>query len=241
MINGYPKFKEYTEFEIPDAVSVAVGTEVFNTTYQVKMRSNGTSWKYLGIATATLSALPLPTAVPSGTRFNITDLGTGSAIFMSNGIHWLPVGEVLLFVNNVGATLTAVTTETVLSQFTLNKKLASPNMTIIVNSLWSMNGGTNLKTPRVRFGGSTGTEYVNPQIASNSSFQPECLIRFTNALNSQTAMASTQWPSYSAAGGVAVTSSLDMTVNDAEIVLSGQLANAADYLTLRCYTITLRG
>ena len=146
-----------------------------------------------------------------------------------------------LYVDNVGATLTTVTTETVLSEFTLNKKLASPNMTIVVNSLWSMNNSANIKTPRVRFGGIAGTEYVNTQIASNSSFQSECLIRFRNALNSQIAMAGTQWSSYSATGGAVVTSSLDMTVNDAAIVLSGQLANAADYLTLRGYTITLRG
>ena len=36
---------DYTEAELPDADDVAVGTEVFNTTYQVKMRSNGTSWE----------------------------------------------------------------------------------------------------------------------------------------------------------------------------------------------------
>ena len=188
----------------------------------------------------TVANLPAASAA-SGQMVRVTDLGTGSAVFVSNGSHWLPVGEVLLYVDNVGATLTTVTTETVLSEFTLNKKLASPNMTIIVNSVWSMNNSANIKTPRVRFGGIAGTEYVNPQIASNSSFQPECLIRFRNALNSQIAMAGTQWSSYSATGGAVVTSSLDMTVNDAAIVLSGQLANAADYLTLRGYTITLRG
>ena len=188
----------------------------------------------------TVANLPAASAA-SGQMVRVTDLGTGSAVFVSNGSHWLPVGEVLLYVDNVGATLTTVTTETVLSEFTLNKKLASPNMTIVVNSLWSMNNSANIKTPRVRFGGIAGTEYVNPQIASNSSFQPECLIRFRNALNSQIAMAGTQWSSYSATGGAVVTSSLDMTVNDAAIVLSGQLANAADYLTLRGYTITLRG
>ena len=188
----------------------------------------------------TVANLPAASAA-SGQMVRVTDLGTGSAVFVSNGSHWLPVGEVLLYVDNVGATLTTVTTETVLSEFTLNKKLASPNMTIVVNSLWSMNNSANIKTPRVRFGGIAGTEYVNPQIASNSSFQSECLIRFRNALNSQIAMAGTQWSSYSATGGAVVTSSLDMTVNDAAIVLSGQLANAADYLTLRGYTITLRG
>lgn len=236
-----PLIFDYTEAELPDADDVAVGTEVFNTTYQVKVRSNGTSWMYLGIGTATLSALPLPTDVPSGTKFNITNLGTGSAVFMSNGSHWLPVGEVLLFVDPVETTLTATTTETVFTTFTLNKKLASPKMTIVVNSVWSMNNSANIKTPRVRFGGVAGAEYVNPQIASNSSFQSECLIRFKNALNSQVGMASTQWSAYSAGGGATVASSLDMSVNNADIVLTGQLTNAADNLTLRAYTVTLRG
>ena len=193
------------------------------------------------IVECTVADLPLATAASKNTFYRITDLGTGSAVFTSNGSHWLPFGEVLLFVDNIGATLTAVTTETVLSTFTLNKKLASPNMTIVVNSVWSMNNSANIKTPRVRFGGFAGTEYVNPQIASNSSFQSECLIRFRNALNSQLGMSTTQWPAYSTGGGAVVTSSLDMSVNDADIVLTGQLANAADNLTLRAYTVTLRG
>ena len=193
------------------------------------------------IVECTVADLPLATAASKNTFYRITDLGTGSAIFMSNGSHWLPVGEVLLFVDNVGATLTTVTTETVLSTFTLNKKLASPNMTIVVNSVWSMNNSANIKTPRVRFGGVAGTEYVNTQIASNSSFQSECLIRFRNALNSQLGMSSTQWPAYSTGGGAVVTSSVDVSVNDADIVLTGQLANAADNITLRAYTVTLRG
>lgn len=193
------------------------------------------------IVECTVADLPLATAASKNTFYRITDLGTGSAVFTSDGSHWLPVGEVLLFVDNVGATLTTVTTETVLSTFTLNKKLASPNMTIVANSVWAMNNSANIKTPRVRFGGIAGTAYVNTQIASNSSFQSECLIRFRNALNSQVGMASTQWPAYSTSGGAVVTSSLDMVGNDAEIVLSGQLANAADNLTLCAYTVTLRG
>ena len=77
-------------------------------------------------------------------------------------------------------------------------------MTIIVNSVWSMNNSANIKTPRVRFGGISGTEYVNTQIGSNNSFQSECLIRFRNALNSQTAMSATQWSSYGVGGVVAL-------------------------------------
>ena len=43
-ISGYPKFKQYTEAQMPLPTSVPNGTEVFNTTYQVKMRSDGTRW-----------------------------------------------------------------------------------------------------------------------------------------------------------------------------------------------------
>ena len=61
----------------------------------------------------TVANLPAASAA-SGQMVRVTDLGTGSAVFVSNGSHWLPVGEVLLYVDNVGATLTTVTTETVL-------------------------------------------------------------------------------------------------------------------------------
>lgn len=193
------------------------------------------------IVECTIADLPLATAASKNTFYRITNLGTGSAVFISNGSHWLPVGEVLLFVDNVGATLTTVTTETVLSKFTLNKKLASPNMTIVVNSLWSMSSSANNKIPRVRFGGIAGTEYINPQITTSGSFQSECLIRSRNALNSQVGMASPPTSAYGASSVVGVTSSLDMAVNDAEIVISGQLTNNTDNLTLRGYTITLRG
>ena len=192
------------------------------------------------IPTFTIAELPVASAMPNQLA-RVTDIGQGGATFVSNGTYWLPHGEVLLKVDNVGATLTGSTSETLLSNFMFPSKLASPKMTIVVNSVWSMNNSANIKTPRVRFGGITGAEYVNPQIASNSSLQSECLIRFKNALNSQVGMASTQWPAYSVGGGATVASSLDMSVNDADIVLTGQLANAADNLTLRAYTVTLRG
>ncbi len=241
MIRGFSRVKEYSETNMPLANSVSNGTEVFNTTYKAKMRSDGTQWTYLDVGKSTISSLPLANTVPLGTRFIITDLGTGSALFYSNGSYWLPCGEATLFVDNVGATLTTTTTETVLATFTLNKKLASPNMTIVVNSLWSLSSSANNKTPRVRFGGVSGTEYINPQLTTSSSFQSECLIRFRNALNSQVGMASAPTTAYGASGVAGTTSTLDMATTDAEIVMSGQLANSADSLTLRAVTITLRG
>jgi len=233
---------DYTEAELPDADDVAVGTEVFNTTYQVKVRSNGTSWMYLGIGTATLSALPLPTAVPSGTKFNITNLGTGSALFYSNGTYWLPVGEQLIAVDGAIATLTGTTNETVLATFAFPAKLASPKMVLSINSLWSNTNSSNNKTPRVRLGGISGTTYSNPVLTATAAYQTVTSIRSKNSVSSQVGMASPIAAVYSISGGnPVITSTIDMSASNTDIVITGQLADSSESLTLQAYSITLRG
>jgi len=234
---------DYTEAELPDAASVPSGTEVFNTTYQVKMRSNGTSWEWLGIGTATLSALPLPTAVPSGTKFNITGLGTGSAVFMSNGTYWLPVGEVLLKTVNTDSVVANFTDETTLATFTMPKKLASPNMTIVVNAAWTTNATAGVKNTRIRFGGDIVSNPTHNG-ASLISMQYEVLIRFRNSLSNQFAYGVTVPGSYTPTSAASVFLTKDMseaTGSDVDIVLTGQVPVVNDNITLRGYTITLRG
>jgi|GEM_PF-5530605 len=44
MISGFPKFKQYTEAQMPLPTSVPRGTKVFNSTYNVELESNGTRW-----------------------------------------------------------------------------------------------------------------------------------------------------------------------------------------------------
>ena len=72
-ISGFPKFKQYTEAQMPLATAVSIGTEVFNTTYQVKMRSNGTSWEWLGIGKSTWANKPA--TAPLGQIICVTDIG----------------------------------------------------------------------------------------------------------------------------------------------------------------------
>ena len=184
----------------------------------------------------------LPAAIEAiGVTARITDLGTGSALFYSNGNQWLPCGEQLIYVDNVGATLTGTTNETVLSTFSFPKKLASPNMTIVINSLWAMSSSASTKTPRVRLGGISGTEYMNPTITTSTSFQSETNIRLRNAVNSQVGFASAPTSPYGVSGASGVTSTLDMSAADRDIVLTGQLQLGTDNLTLRAYNIILRG
>lgn len=242
MLLNPPVIQSYADNNLPLASSVDINTEIFNTTYQVKMRSNGTSWVYLGIATATLSALPLPTAVPSGTKFNITDLGTGSALFYSNGSYWLPVGEQLLKASNVSSGVTGVTDETVLATFAFPAKLASPKMVLSINSLWSSTNSSNNKTPRVRLGGISGTTYANPVLTTTAAYQTVTSIRSKNSVSSQVGMASPIIAVYSISGAnPVITSTIDMSASNTDIVITGQLADSSESLTLQAYSITLRG
>lgn len=86
IVNGYPKIEQYTEAQMPLPTSVPNGTEVFNTTYQVKMRSNGTSWEWLGVGKSTWANKP-DNPVTGQTIF-ITDIGTNGTVFVASATRW---------------------------------------------------------------------------------------------------------------------------------------------------------
>jgi hypothetical protein len=54
-------------------------------------------------------------------------------------------------------------------------------------------------------------------------------------------MASSPTSAYGVSGVLGTTSTVDMSAADTAIVLSGQLANSGEEVSLRAYTITLRG
>lgn len=192
------------------------------------------------IVECTIADLPLATAASKNTFYRITDLGTGSALFYSNGSYWIPCGEQLIYVNNIGATLTGTTTETVLSTFTFPSKLASPNMTIVASSLWSTTNNANNKTLRARLNGTSGTEFLSVAISTSTSFQTETMIRHRNSVASQIGMSAGTTTQYGLSGNAVVTSNIDMSSANRDIVLTGQLANSSDSIILRAYTISLR-
>ena len=194
------------------------------------------------IVECTIADLPLATAASKNTFYRITDLGTGSAVFFSNGSYWLPVGEVVLKTWNIDAVVTGVTDETTLATFTMPKKLASPNMTIVVNAAWTTNATGGVKNARIRFGGDIVSNPTHNG-ATLISMQYESLIRFRNSLNSQFAYGVTVPTSYTPTSAASVFLTQDMSAggSDVDIVLTGQVPALSDNITLRGYTITLRG
>jgi len=83
---------DYTEAELPDAASVPSGTEVFNTTYQVKMRSNGTDWEWLGVGKSTWANKPA--IAPLGQIICITDIGENGILCRGNGTKWVRIHSI---------------------------------------------------------------------------------------------------------------------------------------------------
>lgn len=194
------------------------------------------------IVECTVADLPLATAASKNTFYRITDLGTGSALFYSNGTYWLPCGEQLIAVNGAIVALTGTTNETALATFAFPAKLASPKMVLSINSLWSNTNSGNNKTPRVRLGGISGTTYTNPVLTTSAAYQTVTSIRSKNSVSSQVGMASPIIAVYSGSGvNPVVTSTIDMSASNTDIVITGQLADSSESLTLQAYSITLRG
>lgn len=116
-ISGFPKFKQYTEAQMPLATAVSVGTEVYNTTYQVEMRSNGTSWEWLGVGRSTWANKPA--IAPLGQIICITDIGENGALFRSNGTGWVRIHSIGYYDLAATVTLTGTTLETELATMTV--------------------------------------------------------------------------------------------------------------------------
>jgi hypothetical protein len=176
---------------------------------------------------------PYPWAVrPSaagrrGQVIQITDVSassTGGSLFMSDGNSWMPLYP---FIERsvTAVSVTGTTAETVLATFTLKGGLFVPGCRMAVSSLCGFVGTAGTKTARIRLGGAAGTIVFSNALAATtlSSNNPNVTL-LALAAGSQAATAS-------AATGAVVTAAVDMTI-DQDVVLTMQLANAADSATL---------
>jgi hypothetical protein len=162
----------------------------------------------------------------SGTTLNATGGGSG--------------GVSLLAQSNAAISLTGTTTETTLATYTLPANTLGANGILRITSFWSCNNTANNHTARVRFGGTLGTVYLTDNLNSRLNGQGITHIRANNATNSQKAFAGNNFVGSSfTSGTVAVTTSSVDTTSNVDVVISGQLANSGDNMTLEGYTIEL--
>lgn len=226
MINGYPKFKEYTEFEIPDAVSVVVGTEVFNTIYQVKMRSNGTSWEWLGVGRSTWGNKPSIALL--GQIICITDIGENGSLWRGNGTKWVRLHSIKFYDLSAAVVLTGTTSTTTLATITIPAGLIGANGKVKFYPLWSNTNNANTKTLRVLLNSWTIVYTAVSLISVHNSGL--LILRNFNSETTQRMSSGMVAGLGSSTGSVAATT-IDTTV-PVTVSVTGQLANSADTMTL---------
>lgn len=147
----------------------------------------------------------------------------------------------VLAASAVAQALTGTTAETTLATITIPANAMGPNGMVRVTTLWTSTGNNGTKDPRVRFGGVSGAAYSPQQhtaSASTISQMAQTRIANRNATNSQVGHVSGAGVGGWGQSSAVTTSAIDTTAAQ-DIVISGQLANAADSLTLQSYLVEL--
>ena len=147
----------------------------------------------------------------------------------------------MLAASAVAASVTGTTTETALATITLPGGAMGANGILRVTSIFSYTNSANNKNIRMRLGGSglSGTQLQNVTVSSTSGIMLQRVMQNRNAQNSQVLGASATNTSYGTFGAAPITSGVD-TSSDQPIVLSGQLSNSGETLTLESYVIEVQ-
>jgi hypothetical protein len=141
----------------------------------------------------------------------------------------------VLAASAVAASHTGNTTETALATIALPAGAMGPNGVLRITSVFSYASSVNAKTFRFRLGGASGTEFLNLAQTTSSGFMTQRLIQNRNSQASQVGsplvIANTWGPGVTPPTGVRDTASAQ------DIVISGQLANAGETVTLESYLV----
>lgn len=225
-ISGYPKFKQYTEAQMPLATAVPSGTEVFNTTYQVEMMSNGVSWVWLGVGRSTW--VNKPATATQGQNICITDVGENGSLWRSDGTKWVKLSAFVLYSNLTTTSLTGTTAETTLATIPIKGGVLGVNGKLRFYILGTVTNNANAKTFRLKHA-STPLWQVSHTTAVGITSQ----ILFLNK-NSESSQVTSLFNSAILSGSAAtvVTPSSIDTSADFSLTVTGQLANSADSISV---------
>lgn len=172
----------------------------------------------------------------SGASIFITDVGPSGTVFTSDGVRWAPLnGRALVAVSGTPATVTGTTAETTLATVTIPAGVLGANGRVIVSALWSLSSSINLRTPRVRFGGSVFAAAAVSTLAAAVRVGAE--IQNAGSAGAQVAFAAGA-ALLEVSTDSNVVGSVDTSV-DQVLVLSGQVALAAEFVRLEAYTVEI--
>lgn len=134
----------------------------------------------------------------------------------------------------VPASVTGTTSETVLATIAVPAGALGINGAVRINTSWSSTNNANTKTVNTKFGGVT---IASSALTTTASYRDQRQVQNRNALNSQVFMSGT-FGGFGSSSFVMGTSAID-TSQAQNVVLSAQLANAADSITLESYSVEI--
>ena len=193
----------------------------------------------------TWATKPAANAFPVGVPIYISDVGVGGSRWITDGTNWYPeAGRLLLAQSGNPVSITGTATDqtgpsgTSRAIVTVPAGILLSNGSLEVETLWSYTNSANAKNLRVRFGGTSGTVYLNTPPTTTGCVQNICIIRNSNATNSQKGFLAAASSHFGSSTGT-TTSTIDTTAA-VDVVIGGQLTNTGETITLESYVIWVR-
>ena len=161
-----------------------------------------------------------PSVAPLGQIICITDIGENGSLWRGDGTNWVRMSHITYYGLSSTVSLTGTTTETTLLTIPIKGGLMGLGTRLQEIAFFAMTNNANVKTFRAKIGGSTIATGTSSSLAT-TGFNFWLLNR-----NSQSSQYNNNATSFA----------IDTSV-DFDLVITGQLANAADTLTLSALTL----
>ena len=163
-----------------------------------------------------------PSVAPNGQIICITDVGENGILCRGNGTKWVRLHPTILYNLATPVVLTGTTSETTLLTITIPAALMGLIGRLNFASFFALTNNANNKTIRAKIGANS----LN--VASAASLNATGFNFWLLNLNSATAQRNNN----------AAFFAIDTTVS-MDLIITGQLANAADSMTLNALTLEL--
>jgi len=163
-----------------------------------------------------------PSVAPLGQIICVTDVGENGILCRGDGAKWIRMHPVNLYNLATPVVLTGTTSETTMLTVSIPASLMNKRGRASVILLLSLTNNANAKTVKVKFGG---------QIIATATSTSQSLLGFSTwllNLNSETSQKSNS----------AVSFTVDTTIAN-DLVITGQLANAGDTVTITAVSLEI--
>jgi hypothetical protein len=138
--------------------------------------------------------------------------------------------------DNGAVQLTGVVTETILGFFIVAGNIMGANGWIEIETLWTCNNNVNAKTARIRLATLANPAFLSSSLASAVGGFFQSLITNNHAANSQ--IGGNIGGGHGAASVALPTDTID-TTNTFVVLITGQLANGGDNMTLNHFSAVI--